>query len=419
MLPERWPRWILIPIGIALALLAIGLGLVLEPAAQALWPQPTPTPTLPAVPYARPLSGECERCHFHREALLASATDPAKVDEALIDPASLWTPHGRLGCVTCHGGNGQVADKDRAHEGLIQDLSEQYPRDCLICHRNLPAEIPEDRLRTPHGAIVNAVWEGSPCAVHCSDCHGQVGHGFDPVTGRTICSMSVCLDCHRERNVPGLTDCIVCHVGPHDVATTLDCQTCHTSTETWKETKLQVHPVSLVGRHAEVPCFACHRWPDFRGLDYVCSDCHKRPHEFGNDDCALCHTPVGWKSSAEALVAAATSVPHPVAGREDCRACHTLTGQPPIPEDHKGRTNDTCLVCHAEGPAAQPAGHPFPQDHDGAAGNCVLCHPGNDFSTYHCETCHAPSGMAEVHTARGITETADRCVLCHPQGKKP
>ncbi|MGQ9715724.1 MAG: hypothetical protein ACUVST_13330, partial [Anaerolineae bacterium] len=124
MLPERWPRWILIPIGIALALLAIGLGLVLEPAAQALWPQPTPTPTLPAVPYARPLSGECERCHFHREALLASATDPAKVDEALIDPASLWTPHGRLGCVTCHGGNGQVADKDRAHEGLIQDLSE-------------------------------------------------------------------------------------------------------------------------------------------------------------------------------------------------------------------------------------------------------------------------------------------------------
>ncbi len=117
-------------------------------------------------------------------------------------------------------------------------------------------------------------------------------------------------------------------------------------------------------------------------------------------------------------MAAATGVPHPVAGREDCRACHGMTGQPPIPEDHKGRTNDTCLVCHAE---AQQMGteHPFPQDHDGAAGNCALCHPGNDFTTYQCGTCHAPAGMEEVHAARGITEVADRCVLCHPQGKKP
>jgi hypothetical protein len=230
--------------------------------------------------------------------------------------------------------------------------------------------------------------------------------------------MSVCLDCHRERNVPGLTDCITCHIGPHDVAATLDCQTCHTSTERWDQVALRVHPVPLVGKHAAIGCFECHQWPNFRGLDYVCSDCHKRPHTFGNDNCALCHTPEGWKSSAEALVAAATGVPHPVAGREDCRACHGVTGGTPIPEDHKGRTNDTCLVCHAEAPAAT-AEHPFPQDHDGAAGNCVLCHPGNDFSAYNCETCHAPSGMAEVHAARGISEIANRCTLCHPQGEKP
>jgi hypothetical protein len=246
----------------------------------------------------------------------------------------------------------------------------------------------------------------------------------------------------------------------------------------------------------------------------VCSDCHQRPHDFGNDNCALCHTTVGWAESADALVAGATGIPHPVGGREDCRSCHGVEGEQPIPDDHKGRTNDTCQVCHTPAPAPailhpvegrgpclschgegqiaqfpltthhdydetscnvchEPAGvmplpishslegradclmchapqalkpypdshagwgnqlcllcheagappteaeHPFPQDHDGAAKNCVLCHPGGDFTAYHCDICHAPAGMDQVHSARGISEIENRCILCHPQGKKP
>jgi hypothetical protein len=515
MLPTNWPKWVVILIAIGLVALAMVAGVLSVPLGRALAPEITPTPTLPSINYAQPLSGECEKCHTDRQALLASADSPENVDVYYIEKATLENPHSALGCVTCHAGTGNKADKEAAHQGLIQDLSKTHPQECLLCHRNLPDQIPEDHLRTPHGQITDAVWEGSACGVLCSDCHGQVGHGFDPVTGQIVCSMAVCLDCHRERNLDSkLSDCNTCHVGPHDVALAMSCKDCHVSTESWKETQLAVHPVELTGYHAEADCFECHRWPNFKNLDYVCSDCHKRPHDVGNDDCALCHTPDGWAESAEALVAGAPAFPHPALGREECRSCHGVEGQQPIPADHKGRTNDTCQVCHKAAPApaimhpvegheicsschgegkiaeftvaihrgrddascltchesagvtprpithsldgradclmchaagavkpypqthegwdndlcllchagsGQPTQnkHPFPQDHNAAAGKCILCHPANDFQTYHCETCHALAGMSQVHEARGIKEIENKCVLCHPEGKKP
>jgi hypothetical protein len=515
MLPSRWPTWTVILVALGLIVATVVVGIVAVPLSRAVSPASTPGPELPAINYARPLSGECERCHMDKQALAASAKSTDNLDAFYIEPASLETPHGSLGCITCHAGTGNQADKEAAHQGLILDLSETHPQDCLLCHRNLPAQIPEDNLRTPHGAISDAVWAGSACGVLCSDCHGQVGHGFDPVTGNKICSMTVCIDCHVERGLQGtLSDCNTCHVGPHDLSQAMSCTDCHVGTSNWRETKLGVHPVALVGYHAKADCFDCHRWPNFRGLDAVCSDCHRRPHDFGNDNCALCHTAEGWTSSASALVAGATAFPHPAIGREDCRSCHGVEGQQAIPEGHKGRTNDTCqvchqaapapaiqhpveghdacLTCHGEGQVAQftvavhsgrdnascrtchdPAGvtprailhtvegradcvachaqqsikpspenhagwgndlcllcheaseqptqaqHPFPQDHNAAAGNCVLCHPGDDFETYHCETCHALTGTAQVHSDRGIKEIQNRCVLCHPKGLKP
>ncbi len=515
MLPTHWPKWTLIPLALGLVVLIIMVSLVLEPLGQALAPGTTPTPTLSFINYARPLSDQCENCHFDQQALAASAESAEKAETAYIERASLETPHGQLGCITCHSGTASETDKEEAHQDLVEDLSETHPQDCLLCHRDLPDQIPEDHLRTPHGRVVNAVWEGSACGVLCSDCHGQVGHGFDPVTGEIICPMTVCLDCHLERKLEAhLSDCNTCHVGPHDVAQAMSCKDCHVSTDTWKETQLGVHPVELTGNHATVDCFDCHNRPNFKGLDYVCSDCHERLHEFGNDDCVLCHTTVGWAESADALVAGATAIPHPVLEREDCRSCHGVVGQQPIPDDHKGRTNDTCQICHVPAPAPailhpveghdlclschgegqvaefpvpvhrdydeasciichEPAGmvplailhplegradclmchaaegfkpdpefhkdwgnelcllchetgevptegeHPFPQDHDGASGHCVLCHTNGDFTTYHCETCHAPAGMDQVHSAWGISETANKCVLCHPQGQKP
>ena len=107
---RRWPRWTIIPIALGLAGLVIVLGLLLEPAAGALSPvQVQPTPTMPTIAYSQGESDACHDCHFSLEALEASAEDPSTAQAYLITPESIVTPHGRLGCLACHGGVGEAA----------------------------------------------------------------------------------------------------------------------------------------------------------------------------------------------------------------------------------------------------------------------------------------------------------------------
>jgi hypothetical protein len=427
MLPAKWPKWSIIVIALALGAFAIGLVLLLEPLAQAVSPQLMPTPTLYHIQYAKQVSGGCEDCHFNQSALLASAEMHANVEAVWIEAESLATPHGSLGCITCHGGTGDVADREEAHQGLIEDLSETHPQDCLLCHRNLPAELPDDHLRTPHGRVVNAAWEGSACGVKCSDCHGQVGHGFDPVSGEMICPMNVCLDCHRERNLgTQLEDCLACHVGLHDVAAALTCSTCHISTDTWNETALQVHPVELTGRHATADCFSCHRWPNFKGLDYVCSDCHESEHPVVLEgshavlDCTDCHT--DGQSLTYECADCHRPLREPHFG-EACEDCHTpidFKGATIPPELHPvplvgAHESATCDTCHIEG-------QPEPEY------VCSNCHqPPEDHLEGACDTCHTPEGWIEsagstiVAQSPQISHGLDRfedCLICHdPAGE--
>jgi hypothetical protein len=359
---RNWPRWTIIPVGLALAGLAIVLGLVLEPAAGALSPIPVePTPTMPAIAYSYGHSGSCHDCHFSMDNLQTSADAGTDAALYLIAADSVNTPHGTLGCLACHGGDGDVQGKEAAHEGLIADMSAQDPEKCIICHMDIPDEIPNDRLRMPHGLVIEGVEKGTPCGVQCSDCHGAVGHGFDLVSGEKICSMTVCLDCHQERNLEvQIADCAACHLGPHDVPASMTCRDCHTSTQTWQEVGRDTHPMPLTGRHGETECFQCHQYPNFEGLSAVCADCHVAGHDdFGGNDCATCHDAgdtwkmVGeaWDGHAEywdqykgAHLKVACQGCH-FEGYTDldpnCDTCHT------VPESHDdGRTAIECVNCH-------------------------------------------------------------------------
>lgn len=291
---RRWPRWTIIPLSLALAGFAIVLGLFLDSAVKALSPvEVEPTPEMPTIAYSGALVTSCQDCHFSLPALEASIEDAALAEAYLIERESVVTPHGRLGCIACHGGEGDAENKETAHQGLVSDMSAEEPEKCMICHEGLPDEIPGDRLRIPHGVIIERIEAGQPCDIHCSDCHGGVGHGFDPLSGEKHCSMSVCLDCHQERQLDiQMTDCDACHLGPHDVAASLTCNDCHTSTEIWQQVELGIHPVTLPGKHAETGCFQCHQYPDFKGLNNVCTDCHVSGHsEWGDGDCGQCHDP--------------------------------------------------------------------------------------------------------------------------------
>jgi hypothetical protein len=291
---------------------------------------------------------------------------------------------------------------------VIADPSVGDYATCLACHRDLPDEFPEDRLRTPHDQFTH----GSAVDVYCSDCHGAVGHGFDPVSGDVICPMDVCMDCHIERQLEArLSDCAACHVGPHDPVAGMSCSDCHVSAETWTPFAAGEHVVDLVGRHAAAPCFDCHDERQ-QPLSYECSSCHEPPGQshYGPDcgtchapegfetvmlpehpvelvgahqtvlcvschgqgqaaqdapcercharpddhltgPCEMCHTPEGWETSARSMVRPAPPITHDLADRTECLLCHEPTGQIlPAPGDHEGYANGQCGLCHKAGP---------------------------------------------------------------------
>jgi len=62
-----------------------------------------------------------------------------------------------------------------------------------------------------------------------------------------------------------------------------------------------------------------------------------------NGVCQICH-----KQALSEEELASRKLPHEVEGYEDCLMCHGegIVGAPKVPEDHTGRTNETCLLCH-------------------------------------------------------------------------
>jgi hypothetical protein len=359
---RTWPRWTIILIGLGLAALAVVLGLFVDRAVKALSSDvPEPTPTMPTIAYSGALTDTCDSCHFALPALEASASDPGKAAAYLIEAESIATPHGRLGCIACHGGDGEAEDMEGAHQGLVADMTAQQPEMCLICHDDMPSEIPGDRLRVPHGLLVEAIEQGVPCGVHCSDCHGGVGHGFDPLSGEKFCSMTVCLDCHQDQQLEiQMADCDACHLAPHSVPTPMPCSDCHTSTEVWNQVESVIHPVALLGRHGETSCFQCHQYPDFAGLGSECSDCHEPSHaDLGTSDCAQCHDPAGTWDAVNPTWDEHAEVWEQYKGEHlkvACAGCHfetyfdldpDCTGCHDVPDSHAGdRSSIDCVQCH-------------------------------------------------------------------------
>jgi hypothetical protein len=111
---------------------------------------------------------------------------------------------------------------------------------------------------------------------------------------------------------------------------------------------------------------------------------------------------------ALAQAAAAKKPPvmtHDKAGREQCAMCHggAMEGIKAMPADHKGRANDSCLLCHAKDSPMQtatvgPMSHPV-----AGREQCMMCHGGTmegmkaapanhkGFDVKNCTLCHKPA----------------------------
>ncbi len=153
-------------------------------------------------------------------------------------------------------------------------------------------------------------------------------------------------------------------------------------------------PHSLEGRD---DCLACHQ-TGVVGAPRVAEDHTGRT----NESCDQCHAPIGVES------AGMPTIPHPVEGRETCLICHEagVGGASKIPDDHEGRTDETCQRCHVEA-GTTPVGEApislalplIPHPTEGREA-CLTCHSGPphpDDETY----------FASAHGQRYLAEGAE------------
>lgn len=136
------------------------------------------------------------------------------------------------------------------------------------------------------------------------------------------------------------------------------CQSCHRDQHaSWDNSQ-----------HRSVNCETCHG-PGYQhvgnpaGVDMdrpesrdLCARCHNRvyakPSPFaqvdvsthgGDEACVSCHSPHRPRLVAPGGI---PDIPHSLQGLSDCLLCHLTERTRPFPENHEGRTNDSCLHCH-------------------------------------------------------------------------
>jgi hypothetical protein len=131
-----------------------------------------------------------------------------------------------------------------------------------------------------------------------------------------------------------------------------------------------------------------------------------------SESCAMCHEVLDSGTIPE--------VPHALEGREDCLACHDTGQMKPFPADHEGRDNEGCLDCHEVGAIQEPEPTPMPTATLPPSAEVVPTpiHEPVLFEENTCIACHQELGgkhaqitadWAEgIHAAQGVG-----CVSCH------
>jgi hypothetical protein len=239
----------------------------------------------------------------------------------------------------------------------------------------------------------------------------------------------------------------------------LDCSDCH-NTSDWHAVDFDHGRTRLPlrGRHATLPCRACHADLRRMQLDARCGSCHRDPHAGRlGATCDRCHEETSFHTGAG--VAAHRRSRFPLYGRHalvPCDQCHLARGDRALggitpacdgchsqdfertagtPLDHVATGFDrACRRCHAattwDRANLPNHGRCFPiQSGRHARITCLGCHTTlptlvvSTCSTFTaaCTRCHACNRMDGKHQEEGIAgyQCADRkCYECHPDGSE-
>jgi hypothetical protein len=391
-----------------------------------------------------PSGKDCVRCHLEHNGENFQLIHWEHSEKKNFDHRSagyvLEGKHAALACQQCH----TPAHMLPALQSLIQlkDLSKslfgQSPS-CSPCHGD------------PHKGQL-----GSDCA----NCHNmetwKSAQAFDhsktryALTG--LHNKVACEKCHRS-DTPGgparykdlkFDTCSACHSDPHRSEFKKTCETCHT-TRSWKtllpgfdfdhaKTK---YP--LMGKHAQVPCSACHFNGEFKKeIAFVaCKDCHSSDPHKGQfharpqkGECAECHTVEGWKPSLFTIREHDTTR-YPLKGKHAtvaCAECHTPPGKEAL---YKIKFS-SCTDCHKDAHDMQFATAPYKN-------TCESCHTVQDWhrssytiakhrdSRFPLQGAHAAVPCSDCHKT-GLGGRTDKilpfqfedrtCAACHTDPHK-
>jgi hypothetical protein len=446
--------------------------------------------------------GECSACHDdpHKGRLSQACADChvttsfAALDRRGFNHALTRYPldgkHRSVACESCHGPQLQQRDPPfgscaschtdaHAGEATLGGKS----ADCAACH-TVRAFAPSTFTVAQHAATGFAL-HGKHAAVQCASCHetaavappapvtgasatwtpataGATGGASGPLRVKIRLAFARCADCHADSHGGQLA----ARVGNGS------CEPCH-GDEGWTPSTFGVAAharlrLPLEGRHAAVPCSACHGLerpglpphgkaaPAFGPAkvaltigEAACASCHADPHRgrYGPEGaralaggCAACH---GTKAFRPAVmdVALHARFAFNLEGAHratPCVACHaemranpalrTLVldakGLASLP--YAGPARTACASCHDT-----PHGRQF----DGRAGNgaCEACHtvaafrPAERFdherdtkfslkgahARVRCASCHRPApdpGAPRLVVYRGVPS---KCEACH------
>ncbi len=359
---------------------------------------------------------DCSRCHLEHNGRAFQITkfDRSGFDHAASTGFALQGKHATLSCETCHNA---AHVRVRTAEIKVADHTHTYlglPTECAACH-----------LDDPHQGQLGA---------QCSTCHTQdawkPAQGFDHNTASfrlTGKHQSVsCSGCHKP--APGETtpqfrglrysSCDNCHMDPHkgafqNAAFQGDCQSCHLTSD-WKAVRSDAGfnhgqtKFPLLGKHAEVTCFKCHKDSNFSVpvAHELCRDCHEDIHKGQFDgraagsDCSNCHNEQGFQPSLFSLEQHQQSR-FLLEGKHaslECAQCHKPAG----PDARYALGTTTCQSCHEDPHAGEFSAEPY---------------------NNRCETCHTQAAfhpskftLSEHQSSRFVltgAHLATVCVDCH------
>ncbi|HEY5174056.1 MAG TPA: hypothetical protein VII95_00645 [Terriglobales bacterium] len=452
----------------------------------------------------------CQNCHSSVDTWLG-----AKFDHAKFTGFALTGMHATLDCAACHVGGrykGTPANcygchaKDYNATNNPNHLQAGFPHECATCHSTSTwsgAKFDHSRTKFPltgmHTNVpctschINGKFAGTPtdCAschitdynkttnpnhkasgipTTCAVCHstnGWIPAVFDhsktkfPLTG--VHATVACTACHINGRYAGTpTDCASCHISDYNKTTNpnhkaagfpTDCSICH-STSGWSPASFDHSKTKfpLTGKHATLPCVACHVNGNYTNLQTTCVSCHLNDYNGTTDpnhkaagfptDCQVCHSTSSWQGAqfdhnktGFPLTGAHINVPcvkcH-INGvykgtPTDCYSCHKA--------DYLGTNNPnhvaahfptTCATCHTTatwlGAVFNHTWFPiYSGTHAGRWMTCGDCHINSaDYSAFSCITCHEHSkqNTDPHHTdVRGYVYNATSCYSCHATGQ--